>query len=179
MKVAIPQVGSVERKDLKHIKENIQKILPNTKSIIIEGVMMLPQGAYTSLRKQYNSSLLLNTIREYPKKTRADMILGITAADLYASQLNFVFGEAKLAGKAAVISLRRLKPEVYNEPKNQTLFLERAVKEAVHEIGHVIGLPHCSDPSCVMSFSNDIGAVDEKKRQFCTKCSGRLSVLIL
>jgi archaemetzincin len=179
MKIAILQVGSVEQKELSYIKENIQRLLPNTESMIIKGIMMLPQGAYNPLRKQYDSSLLLNIIREYSKKTRADMILGITAADLYVPQLNFVFGEAELSGKAAVVSLRRLKPEVYDEPANQTLFLERAVKEAVHEIGHVIGLRHCSEPSCVMSFSNDIGAVDTKKRQFCPKCSGRLSSLIL
>jgi archaemetzincin len=178
MKIAILQAGSVERDELNDIAENIQKILPNAESIIIEGVMMLPQGAYNPRRKQYNSSLLLNMIREYSKKTEADIILGITTADLYVPLLNFVFGEAELRGKAAVISLRRLKPEVYDEPTNQTLFLERAIKEAVHEIGHVIGLAHCPNLSCVMSFSNNISAVDMKKRQFCPKCSDRLSELV-
>jgi archaemetzincin len=93
--------------------------------------------------------------------------------------VNFVFGEAELSGKAAIISLYRLKPEFYGEPVNQTLFLERAAKEAVHEIGHTLGLTHCSNPSCVMSFSNTIRAVDTKKREFCPKCSKHLSELIL
>jgi archaemetzincin len=179
MKIAILQVGSVEQEELKYIKENIQRILPHTESTIIEGALALPQEAYNAQRKQYNSNLLLNIIKVYSEKTKADIILGITAADLYVPRLNFVFGQAELSGKAAAISLRRLKPEVYNEPTNQTLFLERAVKEAVHEIGHVIGLPHCPDPLCVMSFSNDIDAVDTKKQQFCPKCAARLSRLIL
>jgi archaemetzincin len=38
-------------------------------------------------------------------------------------------------GRAALISLFRLKPEFYGEPANEELFLERAVKEAVHELG--------------------------------------------
>lgn len=179
MKIAVLQVGLVEQELLKYINENIQRVLPNTGTVIIEEGMTLPQEAYNPLRKQYNSSLLLKAIRERPEKARADIILGITAADLYVPQMNFVFGQAELSGEAAVISLCRLRPEAYGEATNQTLYLERAAKEAVHEIGHVIGLPHCPNPSCVMSFSNDISAVDKKKGQFCRECTGLLSRLVL
>jgi archaemetzincin len=179
MKIAILQVGSVEQKELKYIKESILRVLPNTESVIIGEAMMLPQEAYNRPRKQYNSSLLLKIIRKHLEKARAEIILGITDDDLYVPKLNFVFGQAELSGKAAVISLRRLKPEIYGEPTNQTLYLERAAKEAVHEIGHVIGLPHCPNPLCVMSFSNDISAVDKKKRQFCPECTDLLSRLVL
>ncbi|HML03766.1 MAG TPA: hypothetical protein VK487_10425 [Candidatus Bathyarchaeia archaeon] len=67
-------------------------------SVIIEEAMMLPQEAFNRLRKQYSFSLLLKIIRNYLKKARADIILGITADDLYAPQLNFISGQAELPG---------------------------------------------------------------------------------
>ena len=175
MKIAILQVGKVEQNVLKHVQENISKTFQQTEVVISKDVMPLPPEAYDSQRKQYQSSLLLPIIREYLNKTDADKILGITTVDLYVPQLHFVFGEAERLGKAAIISLYRLMPEPYSNLGNQTLFLERALKEALHEIGHTLGLAHCSDISCVMSFSNTINAVDTKKKEFCPKCSKRLS----
>jgi len=45
------------------------------------------------------------------------------------------------------------------------------VKEAVHEVGHTLGLAHCTNSSCVMFFSNSILDTDRKKSAFCEKCS--------
>ena len=53
------------------------------------------------------------------------------------------FGEADIAGRKALISLKRLRQEFYSLPRNENLFRERAVKEAVHELGHTYGLKHC------------------------------------
>jgi archaemetzincin len=50
------------------------------------------------------------------------------------------------------------------------LFYARAVKEAVHELAHTLGLRHCSRSSCVMHFSNSISDTDVKQRLFCNTC---------
>jgi archaemetzincin len=42
--------------------------------------------------------------------------------------------------KVAAIYLPRLRQEFYGLKKNEKLFLQRVVKEAVHEIGHAFGL---------------------------------------
>jgi archaemetzincin len=177
MKIAILQIGKIEQNTLEFIRENLAKVFPKTEIMILKDVMPLAPESYDSTRKQYYSSLLLMLIREYSRKTDADKILGITDADLFVPQLNFVFGEAESPGKVAIVSLYRLRAEYHGEA-NETLFLERAAKEAIHETGHTFGLSHCPDSSCVMSFSNTIHAVDAKKREFCSKCSLRLFKMI-
>lgn len=54
-------------------------------------------------------------------------------------------------------------------------FRARLIKEAVHELGHTLGLEHCADPCCVMHFSNRLADTDLKGDAYCTRCAGRLA----
>ena len=104
------------------------------------------------------------------KIAETEYVLGVTDVDLYVPNYNFVFGEAVCPGKAALISLYRLKPEFYGEPPNKQVFRERVAKEAVHAIGHALGMPHCKNPNCVMFFSLSIVDTDKKGISFCNDC---------
>jgi len=99
-----------------------------------------------------------------------EVILGVTGVVLTVAGLNFVFGLAAPPSRCAVISLARLYPEFYGQPRDPRLFKARAVKEAVHELGHLLGLGHCPDPACVMSFSNSLADTDKKGPGFCDHC---------
>ncbi len=136
-----------------------------------------PTISYDSSRRQHRSATFLAQLRtllvtqpleEHVKR------LAIVDADLYAPRLNFVFGEAEVGGECAVISLYRLRPQFYGQAQDVTLFAERAVKEAVHELGHTFGLRHCENPGCVMHFSNTVDDTDRKGDDFCTICRSDL-----
>ncbi len=98
-------------------------------------------------------------------------LLGLAAFDLYVPGMNYVFGEARCPGRVAVVSTRRLKP---TSNAKTALFSDRVLKEAVHEIGHTLGLRHCPDPLCVMHFSEQISDTDRKSARFCADCKAIL-----
>jgi len=129
-----------------------------------------PAFAFDIQRKQHSSVLVLRDVlgRIPPDALR---VLAITEKDLFIPMLSFVFGQAQVNGRAAVVSLARLRQEFYGLPPNRTLFLARSMKEAVHEMGHTFGLTHCVDSSCPMSLSNAIAHVDRKRTEFCRNCS--------
>ena len=127
------------------------------------------ETAYDYSREQYNSTFLLSKILEFlPENTKR--IVGITDIDLFVPVLTFVFGEAQLNGKAAIVSISRLKNEFYGLPKNEQLLLDRIKKEVIHELGHTFGLFHCKNYSCVMSSSMYVENIDLKSYEFCNEC---------
>lgn len=137
----------------------------------------VPREAFNQARRQYYSTYVLNTLHGLMEPEDQARVLGIADVDLYVSGLNFVFGEAELGGQFAVISLTRFRQSFYSLPENKALFLERAKKEAVHELGHVFGLEHCPDSECVMHFSNSLPDTDRKNASFCPICRRRLEDL--
>jgi archaemetzincin len=132
-----------------------------------------PSYAYTHRRRQYLSSSILRQIGglDLPKAYR---LLGVVDLDLYVPELNFVFGQASTRGKEAVIALPRLRQSFYGLRDDPTIFHERTVKEAIHELGHTHGLGHCPDRLCVMHFSNSLRDTDVKGGSFCPNCQAKL-----
>lgn len=128
-----------------------------------------PEDFYDPVRGQYHSTAILKEMLDELPPDAAKMI-GITPSDLFIPILTFVFGEAQLDGRVAIVSLARLRQEFYGLPPNPPLLQRRLLKEIKHELGHTFGLVHCTLRGCVMSMANSIADVDAKGSTFCAGC---------
>jgi archaemetzincin len=137
-----------------------------------------PAGTLDPRRGQHSSRDVLRWLvaRLPPAGGR---LLGLTDVDLFIPVLTFVFGEAQLEGRAAVVSLARL------VDANRAVTAARLAREAVHELGHTFGLLHCNGfddtrgvkAPCVMSRSASLAGVDAKSPGLCHDCRARVRLL--
>lgn len=130
--------------------------------------------ALDARRNQYGSIAVLELISRLCPDD-AIKLVAVTERDLFIPVLTFVFGQAQLGGRAAVISLARLRQEFYGLEPNRPILLDRAYKEALHEAGHTFGLVHCADHGCAMSLSTRVQQIDQKRAALCLACSRRLA----
>lgn len=175
MLVEIVRMGKVHEKIVEEVRRGIEKYLsPLIENSIIGPLLDAPPAAYDRHRGQYDADLILSRLLHRVRGKHK--FLALTDFDLYTSSadLNFVFGLAQCPGRGAIVSLHRLDPKFYGKRSNNKLFLERAVKESVHELGHTFGLKHCENSKCVMRFSNSINEVDEKGPALCKNCWRKL-----
>jgi archaemetzincin len=135
-----------------------------------------PAGGHAPLlpgREQADADVLLAAL-EARSMDHDAVLLGVTDQDLAIPIFTFVFGRARSGGRAAVISLARLDPAYYGLPADETELVARAVREALHELGHVAALPHCDQQACLMRFAGSVEKADLRGAEFCPACAERL-----
>jgi archaemetzincin len=111
MKIGVLAIKQVPQKLLAAAAQGLSEVLPDTTCEALSTVLDAPEHAYDKKRRQHNSTTILTAIQKYAQnKPQYNRILGVIDADIYAAELNYVFGEAYIQGKAALISTYRLKP---------------------------------------------------------------------
>jgi archaemetzincin len=174
--ITLVPVGEIDRRHLESVAGGLTSILRVV--CVISSSRLDAAFALDSLRGQYHSTEILKRLLK-PVGNESWRVLGVTEADLYIPILTFVFGEAQLGPlprAAAVVSIHRLRQEFYGMPPDGELLAERLLKEALHELGHTLGLRHCHDYQCVMSSSHGVDRIDLKQAQFCPDCAAALSL---
>jgi archaemetzincin len=172
-KILVAPIGDVDKEIITDLSSNLRDIM-SCDVEILEPVEK-PEHAYNPTRDQFRSTDLLSKLRrqvfgEGGKDRTAVRVLGVADVDLYIAGLDFVFGEADLPGRTAIISLKRLGQEFYSLTPDRRVLLKRATREAVHGLGHIFGLGHCINQSCVMYPSSSVEETDKKGSGFCERC---------
>ena len=168
MKIAVASIGALNSELLGEASRSIgDRFGASTEC---HSKIAIPENSMDARRQQFSSiAFMLALTRGFP--AGADRFIGLTECDLFIPMLTFVFGQAQLNGRVALVSLARLRQEFYGMAPDPDLLRLRLAKEIGHELGHSFGLIHCSDRGCVMSLSTSIQEVDRKSPEFCGSCA--------
>jgi len=132
---------------------------------------------FDAARKQYDANRLLQLVHaEYSSGSLKT--IGLFQVDLFIPILTYIFGQAQYNGSTGIASVYRLRNEQYGMQGDEKLLYERFRKVVIHELGHAFGLIHCHVPICVMRPGTYVEDIDQKKHQFCKKCSAALEAAL-
>lgn len=142
------------------------------KEVIIEKSIPLDNKLLAASKTRFSADSILKRFKS------SKNILVITEVDIVHPKEKVtnefgIFGLGFRPGSVCVVSSFRLKRNA--SPK---LFTERLHKVSIHEVGHNLGLHHCTkNPECMMSAANGtIKQVDHEKMMFCDNCRNIIGI---
>ncbi len=142
-------------------------------SVTIEPPRPLPRVAYYPPRGRYRAERLLEYLRgQSPPSDR--YLMGVTKVDISTKKHPYVdygiLGLAECPGQVSVVSSYRC----HRTAENSLHAAIRFGKVAVHEFGHVLGLPHCETRGCLLEDAGGTVHTLEREHELCSVCRGRL-----
>jgi archaemetzincin len=165
------------------IKKTIETNYPF--KVFINKAKKLPKSAFVNIKSpRYRADIIL-AIQKRSKPDSVDFVLGLTSKDISTTKYGKhnkplkplskyydwgVFGLGYRPGPSAVASTFRL------TPSNQKRMLTRLKKVCVHELGHNLGLPHCTfSKECVLrDAAESIKTVDYVSENICSTCKSKI-----
>jgi archaemetzincin len=172
--VALQPLGKVDRAALASVARSLEAALPVRVTVLAE--RPLPPSAFYAPRSRYRAEALVEFL-EHTAPCDVPYVLGVTAQDISVTKGPVadwgVFGVARLAGRAGVVSTRRLKAG----GASNAHALERLGRVAAHELAHALGLRHCTAAGCLMNDAEgSVRSVDDAAG-FCPRCLETLTAL--
>ena len=133
----------------------------------------LPEQAYYEPRRRYRAEKILPFLLE-KLPGDGDRILGLTGVDISTEKGRIkdwgVLGLADPGGKECIVSAFRChKRSMEGVPAPIVL-----AKVAVHEVGHTLGLDHCTTRGCLMEDAGGLALTCDREFDFCACCRSKL-----
>jgi archaemetzincin len=148
---------------------------------------VLPERAIDELKVRWRprgqrGQFLTRDILDYLEGERpgdARALIAVTDSDLYPRKSwAFAFGEASERRRVGVQSLIRFDPAFHGVKMDEAAARELATRRALavfaHEVGHVLGLKHCTYFRCVMGGGSDLRELDSAPLHLCPVCLRKL-----
>lgn len=111
---------------------------------------------------QWDSTFLLTVLEEGVPAQKNVIYLGITEADLFSPDTNYVFGTAWDNSNYALISYHRYLSSFNEETENQKRLLARIQKQGLSSLGFALGVPRPTDPRSARSYPKSLQEHDAK-----------------
>ncbi len=157
-----------------------------SKPIVFLGEQTIPNRFFITIKSpRYRA----DSIIRYLKRNKPDSIgyiIGLTAFDISTTKRDKegnilkpeykysdwgIFGLGYMPGVSCMVSSYRLKHP------NKKVFISRLQKVAIHELGHNMGLPQCTNKSCVMTDAVErISTIDNEGFELCGECKQKIGM---
>jgi predicted Zn-dependent protease len=105
-----------------------------------------------------------------PNTDQQKYLIGLVAADISASEDDFIYNREEYSRRMGIAALPRLRQEFYKLPANEEIFQARLLKLVLREIALLLGLGLCQDKKCLMYHARNLHEVDIKYPSFCLDC---------
>lgn len=192
-KINILVLNDISRPLLQYLARNLSRVF-NTGTAVSRHIV-IPTALFNREKKQYDGRKLLRFLTENMtiKEVKA-VNLAVFDRDLFSGSLEYAFGLSSPFPKISLISVLRLHPHFQEDyfsggmkkrkagkfpllvkrlnSTEKALYHDRVLKEAVHGIGHALGLTHCSRKGCAMQPSYTLEDIDARTEVFCRTCRG-------
>lgn len=139
------------------------------------GVPLLPLPEEVQRKRddghvQVRTGYLLEQILAPQRSPDALALLGLTTLDLFPDEpWNYVHGQARPGSRVAVWSLYRF-GDPTESPAAALRFRQRSLKIGAHELGHLLGLAHCTFCECCMCGTFELAELDRHPLELCPQC---------
>lgn len=181
--VGIAQLGEIPITVCDTVKKAIQYIYGF--NVVILKKEEIPKQFFVNIKlPRYRADSLIRYLKRKANDS-VRFVTGITGYDISTTKYDEdgniltpaskyadwgVFGLGYMPGPSCIVSTYRLKTA------DKKLFYNRIKKVVVHELGHNLGLDHCSDKHCVMTDAVEkISTVDNEAMELCGKCRNKIN----